>query len=92
MRTTVHLPDELLKRAKRKAAADGTTLTALLEAGLRVVLADKAFDGGRKPARTRLPVSRHSGGLMPGIDPKKIATQTEEIEDIERMQRLEGWK
>jgi predicted DNA binding CopG/RHH family protein len=30
-RTTVRLPDELIERAKRKAAAEGRSLTALIE-------------------------------------------------------------
>ena len=42
MRTTVRLDDELLRRAKIHAAEQGTTLTALIEAGLRHVL-----DGGQ---------------------------------------------
>ena len=42
MRTTVHLPDDLLKRAKKKAAADGRTLTSLIEEGLRLVLGAKS--------------------------------------------------
>ena len=36
-RTTVRLPAELLKRAKRKAVAEGRTLTALIEEGLRLL-------------------------------------------------------
>ena len=34
-RTTVRLPKELLRLAKRKAAEEGRTLTALIEEGLR---------------------------------------------------------
>ncbi len=34
-RMTVRLPAELLRRAKRKAAAEGRSLTALIEDGLR---------------------------------------------------------
>jgi hypothetical protein len=36
-RTTVRLPEELLARAKRKAAREGPTLTSLIEDGLRLV-------------------------------------------------------
>jgi hypothetical protein len=39
-RTTVRLPEDLLKRAKRKAAAEGRTLTSLIEDGLRRVIAE----------------------------------------------------
>ena len=40
-RTTVRLPAELLEKAKRKADAEGRTLTALMEDGLRYVVSDK---------------------------------------------------
>lgn len=49
-RTTVRLPRDLLRRAKRKAAADGRTLTSLIAAGLRMALADD-----RTPARETRP-------------------------------------
>jgi hypothetical protein len=38
MRTTVRLSEELLTQAKKKALRDGTTFTALVERGLRLVL------------------------------------------------------
>ncbi|NKB16269.1 MAG: DUF2191 domain-containing protein [Sphingomonadales bacterium] len=86
MRTTVHLPDDLLRRAKQKAAADGRTLTSLIEEGLRIVVAEKPST--RSDAR-RLPrVSTATGGLMPGLDPVKFATQLQETDDIENMERL----
>ena len=46
----------------------------------------------RTPAKRRrvvLPVSKATGGLRPGVDPVKINPQTEEIEDIERLHRIE---
>jgi predicted DNA-binding ribbon-helix-helix protein len=39
MRTTVRLDDRLLERARREADRRGETLTALIERGLRLVLA-----------------------------------------------------
>jgi hypothetical protein len=39
MRTTLNLPDALVEAAKAKAAAEGRTLTSLIEEGLRAVLA-----------------------------------------------------
>jgi predicted DNA-binding ribbon-helix-helix protein len=39
MRTTVRLNDALLKAAKREAAKRDETLTALIDQGLRLVLA-----------------------------------------------------
>lgn len=61
----MRLRDELLKRARERAAADGRTLTSLIEEGLVLVL-DRT-----PPSRTRkvtLPVSRARGGLLPGVD------------------------
>jgi hypothetical protein len=42
MKTTVDLPDSLLREAQEAARADRTTLKALIEAGLRSVLARRA--------------------------------------------------
>src|SRR5262245_7865578 len=64
-RTTVRLPKDLLARAKRKAAAEGRTLTSLIEDGLRLVVESrKAWEA----KRVLPPVSKASGGPMPGID------------------------
>jgi predicted nucleic acid-binding protein len=41
-RTTVRLPEDL-NRAKRKAAAEGRTLTSLIEDRLRLIAVDEAF-------------------------------------------------
>jgi hypothetical protein len=88
MRTTVRLPEDLLVRAKRKAAAEGSTLTSLIEEGLRTVL-DEPSKPKRRRRRVALPVSKATGGLLPGIDPVEINKQTEEIEGIERLHRIE---
>jgi hypothetical protein len=84
-RTTVRLPEDLMRRAKRKAAAEGKSLTELIEAGLRQML--KESPRGR-PRRILPPVSSASGGLMPGIDLNDLAT-IQEIEDLESARRLE---
>jgi hypothetical protein len=42
MKTTLELSDPLLERAKRLAAAESTTLRELVEAGLRLVLNERA--------------------------------------------------
>jgi len=41
MKTTVDIADELLRKAKLRAAKDRRTLKSLLEEGLRLVLADR---------------------------------------------------
>jgi hypothetical protein len=87
-RTTVRLPKELLARAKRKAAAEGRTLTSLIEDGLRAVLTE-GTKARKAPARRVLPrVSKATGGLMPGIDPNKLATVVQEMEDLEYVERM----
>ena len=65
-RTTVRLPDDLIKRVKAKAASEGRTLTALIEEGLRRVISESP-PGGRG-GRVLPPVSSATGGVMPGID------------------------
>ena len=66
MRTTVRLPDGLLRQVKAEAARRGETVTTLIERGLRMVLATSGR-GGRR-ARIILPVSEASGGTRPGVD------------------------
>jgi predicted transcriptional regulator len=39
MKTTVELPDELVREAQEIARAEGTTMKAVLEEGLRAVIA-----------------------------------------------------
>ena len=65
MRTTIRLKDDLLKRAKKRAADEGRTLTSLVEDGLVLILS-KAKASRRK--RIELPVSKATGGVLPGVD------------------------
>ena len=65
MRTTVRLRDDLLKRAKRRAAEEGRTLTSIIEEGVALVL---RRPGPRRQTPTQLPVSQAGGGVMPGVD------------------------
>lgn len=48
MRTTVRLDDDLLAAAKQRAAADRTTLTALIEDSLRQTLSQRPASGRRR--------------------------------------------
>jgi hypothetical protein len=66
MRTTVRLNEALLRDAKAEAARRGETVTALIERGLRLVLASSRKGARRK--RIVLPVSTSSGGTLPGVD------------------------
>jgi hypothetical protein len=81
-RTTVRLPAELLKKAQRKAAAEGTTLTGLMEEGLRYIVSDKATE---KRERVMPRVSTATGGYAPGI---KSIRDIEEMEDLEYIEKL----
>ena len=65
MRTIIRLNDDLLKRAKKRAADEGRTLTSLVEDALVLILS-KARSSRRK--RIELPVSKATGGVLPGID------------------------
>lgn len=66
MRTTVRLDEGLLEQARREAVRRGVTLTALIEQGLRMALRRPRPSSRAK--RVRLPVSRATGGVLPGID------------------------
>ncbi|HKE84206.1 MAG TPA: hypothetical protein VKB50_10640 [Vicinamibacterales bacterium] len=66
MRTTVRLDEGLLREAQAEARRQGTTVTAFIERGLRLVLAGTRRRRIRD--RVRLPVSRSTGGTHPGID------------------------
>ncbi|ARQ00270.1 ribbon-helix-helix protein, CopG family [Pseudorhodoplanes sinuspersici] len=88
-RTTVRLPEELLARAKRKAAAEGRTLTALIEDGLRRVVNETAAKP--KKRRVSLPVSMATGGPMPGIDISDSAA-LQELEDLEYVERMKHFR
>jgi hypothetical protein len=83
-RTTVRLPPELLRRAKRKAAAEGRTLTSLMEDGLRYVVSEKPQ--AEKRERVMPPISKEGGGLLPGVDITKYSA-LEELDDLERFGR-----
>jgi len=82
-RTTVRLPAELLRTAQRKAAAEGRTLTALMEDGLRYVVSHKPL--GEKQQRIMPRVSTATGGPMPGV---RTFKDLEELEDLEYIERL----
>ena len=65
MRTTIRINDDLLKQAKKKAADEGRTLTSLVEDGLALILSKPKIS---RQKRVDLPVSKATGGILPGID------------------------
>lgn len=66
MRTTVRLSPALMAKVKEESARTGETLTAMIERGLRLVLARPR--GSRRKTCIRTPVSRAEGGLRPGVN------------------------
>lgn len=64
MRTTVRLPDALMRAAKRRAQQTGRSLTQLLEDCLRAELRQPA-----QVSRVSEPLPTYGGqGLRPGVD------------------------
>jgi len=66
MKTTVNMPDSLLKAAKKLAAREKTTVSALIEQGLRQLFVDR-----KRPSEFRLRKAAFKGqGLQPGVSTK----------------------
>jgi len=61
MKTTVQIPDSLLEQAKRLASQEHTTVRALMEEGLRRLIAERR---GKKPFKLRK-VTFCGNGLQP---------------------------
>ena len=80
-RTTVRLPSTLLNRARKKAAAEGRTLTELIEEGLRRTLEVEKSES-LKPSLPRSSTAK--GWLLPGVNLKEV----EELDDREYVERL----
>ncbi len=85
----MRLPKDLLARAKRKAVAEGRTLTSLIEDGLRLVVGQNSKSG--KTKRVLPPVSKAMGGPMPGVDLTSLSA-LQEIDDLEYVARMKHLK
>jgi Arc/MetJ family transcription regulator len=65
MKTTIHIPDSLFNEARKVARREKTTLKALVEEGLRKVVAERS---GRKPGSFKLRKASFKGrGLQPHL-------------------------
>ena len=64
MRITLDIDDALLAEAKRRAADNGTTLTAFVEHALAAALAGRVENG----PRYRLAWKTHRGSAPPAVD------------------------
>ena len=67
MKTTLNLNDQLLADAKALAAQQRTSLTRLIEEGLRLRL--RAKSAAALQGRVRPPVFKGRGGLVAGVNP-----------------------
>ena len=66
MKTTLNIDDTVMQRLREEAARRGTTMSALVEAGLRRVLAGSTQIEDRREPLPPLPTWR-SGGLRVDI-------------------------
>lgn len=65
MKTTIHIPDSLFNEARKVAAQEKTTLKALVEEGLRKVVAEHL---DRRPEGFKLRQAAFKGqGLQPHV-------------------------
>jgi hypothetical protein len=78
-RTTVRLPQALLKRAKRKAAGEGRTLMSLIADGLQLITGKSRKAVKRTRVMPR--VSTATGGLRPGVELTSFAI-LQEMDDL----------
>jgi len=65
VKTTLDINDQLLADAEALAAQERTSLTRLIEEGLRLRLRSQAAP---RRGQLRLPVFKGSGGLAEGVD------------------------
>jgi len=79
MKTTLNLNDQLVADAKALAAQQRTSLTRLIEEGLRLRLHANA--GSTSRARVRLPVFKGRGGLVAWVDPLSNKAMLQALED-----------
>ncbi len=84
MRTTIALPDQLLRTAKREARSRGLTLGRLVEAALRRELSRRSAPG---PAPA-VPVFRGGGGVRPGIDVSSNRALLEALDEGRPIEQL----
>ena len=83
-RTTVRLPEDLLARAKRKAADEGRTVTSLVEEGLRLVT-DGRSRKAAKSKRVLPPISKATGGFRVDLASFSALQELEDAEYVEQM-------
>lgn len=69
MKTTLNIDDGVMRQLKAAAAQRQTTMSALVEAGLRRILAEPTHGDAQSQPRTRLPSWRSGGFRVDIADP-----------------------
>ena len=64
MKTTLNIDDHVMHRLREEAAKRRTTISELVEAALRRMLADTSHGEDRRNARPVLPAWRSGGALV----------------------------
>jgi len=84
MRTTIDLPDELLRRAKSEAALRGRKLKDLVEEGLRAVLAAPGGESAPPPKKPSMhDLARDL--IFEGVEsPRDLSTNPKYFDDFGR--------
>jgi len=80
MRTTIRLPDDLLREAKKQAAVRGIPLTRLVEEALRQSLS-RAREAYERPEPVSLTTVGGSG-VNPGVDLDDSASLLDLVEEV----------
>lgn len=61
MKTTLNIDETVMKRLRVEAARRGTTMSALVESGLRLILSNPAPGDGSTDVQPPLPIWRSGG-------------------------------
>lgn len=85
MQTTLRLDEEVYRRAKAQAAAQGISLTRLVEKAIQEHL-ERPSPTPRK-RRLHLPVSTATGGLASGFSTLEEAVNAADLADDRRQTR-----
>jgi plasmid stability protein len=83
MRTTITLDDGLAADLKRRARAEGKSVSAVIAEALRAQLSKREAPSKTAPFRL---ITVKGGGLRPGVDVTKLRS-LEETADLERWKR-----
>ena len=79
MRTTIRINDELLRKAKIRAAETDRSLTEVIEDALRKEI--DQVDATIGPHKVRLPTAG-AGGVLPGVDLDDTSSLLDKMEGI----------